>query len=148
MSKHVGENWGKLYFQYFKFQKRHNSFKNKRKLTTLKLDRMFIRRKWHTKFQFNMSKHVGEKCRKLWLKDGDPDGWTDGHHHTIIRDVPSEDGHIKKMFKKNFLSTTIKTFGLWIEANSQDDRPLVVSEHWYLMSLVILCFTAHFLGHH
>ena len=38
-----------------------------------------------------MSKHVGEKCGKLWRTDGrtdgDPDGRTDGHHHTIIRPV-------------------------------------------------------------
>ena len=34
-----------------------------------------------------MSKHVGEKCGKLWLMDGDPDGRTDKHHHTIIRPV-------------------------------------------------------------
>ena len=36
-----------------------------------------------------MSKHVGEKCGKR--ADGDPDGGTDGHHHTIIR----PDGRIK-----------------------------------------------------
>ena len=83
MLKHEGENCGKLYFHFFKFQKRHNSYKNKRKLTALELDRMFIRRKWHAKFQLNMSKHVGEKCGKLWLTDGR----TDRHHHTIIRPV-------------------------------------------------------------
>ena len=37
---------------------------------------MFIRTKWHTKFQLNTSKHVGEKWGKLWLMDGDPDGRT------------------------------------------------------------------------
>ena len=36
-----------------------------------------------------MSKHVGEKCGKR--ADGDPDGRTDGHHHTIIH----PDGRIK-----------------------------------------------------
>ena len=42
-----------------------------------------------------MSKHVGEKCGKLWRTDGrtdgrrpgQTDGRTDGHHHTIIRPV-------------------------------------------------------------
>ena len=76
-----------VYFQYFKFQKGHNSYKNWQKLTTLELDQMFIRRKWHAKFQLNISKHVGERCGKLWLTDGDPDGRTDRHHHTIIRPV-------------------------------------------------------------
>ena len=58
-----------------------------------------IKIKWYTKFQINMSKHVGEKCGKLWRTDGRTDGWmdgdpdgrtdgrTDGHHHTIIRPV-------------------------------------------------------------
>ena len=32
-----------------------------------------------------MSKHVWEECGKR--ADGDPDGRTDGHHHTIIRPV-------------------------------------------------------------
>ena len=52
-----------------------------------KLDLTCIKIKWYTKFQINMSKHVGEKCGKLWRTDGDPDGRTDGHHHTIIRPV-------------------------------------------------------------
>ena len=88
-----------VYFQYFKFQKGNNSYKTWRKLTTLELDRMLIRRRWHAKFQLNTSKHVGEKCGKLWLIDGDPDGdpdgrtdgrmdgRKDGRHHTIIRPI-------------------------------------------------------------
>ena len=68
-----------VYFQYYKFQKGHNSYKNGSKLTTRELDQMFIIRKWHTKFQLNISKHVGEKCEKLWLTDGDPD---DGYLNT------------------------------------------------------------------
>ena len=63
------------------------------------LDLTCIKIKWYTKFQINMTKHVGEKCGKLWRTDGrtdgwtdgwtdgDPDGRTDGHHHTIIRPV-------------------------------------------------------------
>ena len=83
-----------MYFQYFKFKKRHNSYKNWRKLMTLELDRMFIRRKWHAKFQLNMSKHVGEilsaeNCdwRTETRTDGQMDRRTDRHHHTIIRPV-------------------------------------------------------------
>ena len=79
-----------VYFQYFKFQKGHNSYKNWPKLTTLEFDLMFIRRKWHAEFQLNMSKHVGEKCGKT-VTDGNPDwrtdGRMDGYHHTIIRPV-------------------------------------------------------------
>ena len=63
------------------------------------LDLTCIKIKWYTKFQIKMSKHVGEKCGKLWRTDGRTDGWTDGdpdgrmdgrtdgHHHTIIRPV-------------------------------------------------------------
>ena len=54
---------------------------------TLELYWMFITKKWHAKFQLNTSKHKGEKWGKLWLTDGDPDGRTDGHYHTIIRPV-------------------------------------------------------------
>ena len=71
-----------MYFQYFKFQKGHHSNKKWRKLTKLDLVRMFIRRKWHAKFQLNMSKHVRENGRP-----GQTDGRTDRHHHTIIRPV-------------------------------------------------------------
>ena len=38
MSKYVREKGVKLYFQYSKFQKGHNSYKIWRKLTTLELD--------------------------------------------------------------------------------------------------------------
>ena len=60
---------------------------------TFELDLTCIKIKWYTKFQINMSKHVGEKCGKLWRTDGRmdgrtrTDGRTDGHHHTIIRPV-------------------------------------------------------------
>ena len=56
------------------------------------LDLTCIKIKCYTKFQINMSKHVGEKCGKLWRTDGRRPGRTDGHHHTIY--VPSEDGRI------------------------------------------------------
>ena len=72
MSKHVGEKCGKLYFQYFKLKKRHNSYKNWRKLTTLELDLQYSNIKSYAKFQLNMSKYVGEK----W------DGRTDGRMDT------------------------------------------------------------------
>ena len=81
-----------VYFQYFKFLKGHNSNKNYLKLTTHELHKMFIRRKWHTKFQLNISKHQGEKCGKLWLRETR----TDGHHHTIIRPV------WRRAYKKHF----------------------------------------------
>ena len=38
LSKHVGEKYRILYFQYSKFQKGYNSYKNLSKLTTLELD--------------------------------------------------------------------------------------------------------------
>ena len=53
------------YFQYSKFQKGHNSYKNWRKLTTLAFDLKLIEWKSYTTFQLNMSKHVGERCGKL-----------------------------------------------------------------------------------
>ena len=53
----------------------------------LKLDLTCIKIKWYTKFQLNISKHVGEKCGKLWRTDGRTETRTDGHHHTIIRPV-------------------------------------------------------------
>ena len=55
-----------LYFQYFKFQKGHNSYKNWRKSTKLELDR--IRRKWHSKFQLDMSKHHHTIIRPVWRR--------------------------------------------------------------------------------
>ena len=79
MSKHVGENCGKLCISYI--------LSSQRGITPSKIDA-----------KLNMSKHVGEKCGKR--ADGDPDGRTetgrrvgrtdgdpDGHHHTIIRPV-------------------------------------------------------------
>ena len=50
-----------------------------------KLDLTCIKIKYYTKFQLNISKHVGEKCGKL--TDGRTETRTDGHHHTIIRPV-------------------------------------------------------------
>ena len=74
-----------VYFRDSKLKKGHYSNKNWRKLMTLKLDRMFMRRKWHTKFQLNMSKHVGEKCGNLWLTD-----------IAILKYFLSEDGRVKR----------------------------------------------------
>ena len=56
-----------MYFQYFKFQKGHNSHKNWCKLTTLDLDLKYGETKSYAKFQLNISKHVGEKCGKLHI---------------------------------------------------------------------------------
>ena len=67
MSKHVREKCRKLHFQYSKFQKGHNSHKNWRKLTTLKLDLYFRKTKSCAKFQLNMSKDVRERCGKLCI---------------------------------------------------------------------------------
>ena len=94
MIKHVGENCGKLCISY-KFTKRHNFFKNWRKVMTLKLDLKYIKTKSCAKFQLNMSRHVGEKCGKRAdgdRTDGRMDGRTDGRRpgrtsHTIIRPV-------------------------------------------------------------
>ena len=36
-------------------------------MTTLKLALWYIKTKSYTKFELNMSKHVGEKCRKLHI---------------------------------------------------------------------------------
>ena len=52
------------YFLYSKFQKGHNSYKNRRKVTTVEFDLNYCERKPYAKFQLNMSKHVGEKCGK------------------------------------------------------------------------------------
>ena len=54
-------------FPISKFQKGHNSFKNWRKLTTLKLDLKYIKTKSCAKFQLNMSKHVGGNYGKLCI---------------------------------------------------------------------------------
>ena len=56
-----------VYFQYSKFQKGHNSHKDWRKLTKLKLDLKYSKTKSYAKFRPNMSKHVGEKCGKLCI---------------------------------------------------------------------------------
>ena len=56
-----------VHFQYYKFQKGHNSYKNWRKSTTLELDIRFIKRK--SKFQPNMSMHILEKCGKLHIRN-------------------------------------------------------------------------------
>ena len=55
------------HFLYSKFTKRHNSFKNWRKVTTLDLGLKYIKTKSCAKFQLNMSKHVGEKCIKMCI---------------------------------------------------------------------------------
>ena len=55
------------HFLYSKFKKRHNSFKNWRKVTTPKRDLKYIKTKSCAKFQLNMSKHVGVKCGKLHI---------------------------------------------------------------------------------
>ena len=67
-------------------------------MTSLKLTLWYIKTKSYTKFEPNMSKHVGEKCGKL--TDGRMDGWTDGRRPgrtdiTIPLYVPSKDGRIK-----------------------------------------------------
>ena len=56
-----------VYFQYSKFQKGHNSYKNWRKLTTLELDLWYSKTKSYAKLQLDMSKHVREKCGKLHI---------------------------------------------------------------------------------
>ena len=56
-----------MYFLYSMFTKRHNSFKNWRKVTTLILDLKYTKTESYAKFQLNMSKHLGEKCGKLCI---------------------------------------------------------------------------------
>ena len=53
-----------VFFQCSKFQKGHNSYKNRSKLTTLALYLKFINRKSYTNFQLNMSKRIGTERRK------------------------------------------------------------------------------------
>ena len=71
MSKHVWEKCGKLCISSF--------LSSKRDITPTKIDTnqqhsilicKCIKIKSYTKFQLNMSKHVGEKCGKLWRMDG------------------------------------------------------------------------------
>ena len=69
MSKHVREKCGKLCIS--------SILSSKRGKTPTKIA--------YAKFQLNMSKHDGEKCGKL--ADGDREGRTDRHYHTIIRPV-------------------------------------------------------------
>ena len=59
--------WKTVYFQYSTFKKGHNSYKNWRKLTTLKLHLQYSKTKSYAKFQLDMSKYVGEKCGKLHI---------------------------------------------------------------------------------
>ena len=92
MSKHVEEKCGKLHIcKEFEVKKEDNSCKKWRNVMAFELDLTCIKIKWYTIFEINMSKHVGEKCGKLWRMDGWMDGRretrTDGHHHTIIRPV-------------------------------------------------------------
>ena len=56
-----------MYFQYTKFWKGYNSYKHLRLLTTLKVDMKDIKTKGYAQFQLNMSMHVAEKCRKLYI---------------------------------------------------------------------------------
>ena len=66
MSKHVGENCGKLCISCILSSKRGitpSKLDGNRRHS--KLDRMYITRKYHAKFQLNTSKHDGEKCGKL-----------------------------------------------------------------------------------
>ena len=60
--------WKIVYFQYSKSQKEHYSYKNWRKLTTLKSDLLYSKTKSYAKFQLNMSKIVGEKWGKLYFR--------------------------------------------------------------------------------
>ena len=54
-------------FLYSKFQKRHNSLKNSRKVMTLEPVLWYIKTKSCATFQLNLSQHVGEKCGKLCI---------------------------------------------------------------------------------
>ena len=56
-----------VYFMHSRFQKGQCSYKYWRKSTTLKHDLKFIKWKSYTKFQLNISKHVGEKCGRLCI---------------------------------------------------------------------------------
>ena len=58
------------YLKEFEVKKEHNSCKKWRRLMAFELDLTCIKIKWYTKCQINMSKHVGEKCGKLWRTDG------------------------------------------------------------------------------
>ena len=74
MSKHEGENCGKLYISRIQNSKKgHNSKKTDKNGQHY----YYVHKEKVTyKIHLNMSKHEGEKCGKLWLTDGDPDGRT------------------------------------------------------------------------
>ena len=55
-------------FQYSTFRKGYNSIKNLRKLTTLELDLKYSKTKSYVKFQPDLSKHLREKCGKLYFQ--------------------------------------------------------------------------------
>ena len=96
ISKHAGENCGKLHITYILSSQRgihvtHSKIDTKWRRSNLIFST--LKKKSCAKFQLNISKHVWEKYGKR--ADGDPDGEsdgrtetrTDGHHHTIIRPV-------------------------------------------------------------
>ena len=59
--------WKTAHFLYSKFTKRHNSFKNWRKVTTHDLALYYIKTKSCAKFKLNMSEHAGENCGRLCI---------------------------------------------------------------------------------
>ena len=69
MSKHVREKCGILSISSILSCKRglHDSYRKWRKMTTFKLDLKYSKTKSFAKFQLNMSKHVREKCGKLYI---------------------------------------------------------------------------------
>ena len=68
MSKHVREKCGKLCISsILSSQRGITPTKIGSKMTTLKLALWYIKTKSYTKFELNMSKHVGEKCGKLHI---------------------------------------------------------------------------------
>ena len=131
------------YLQEFEVKKEHNSCKKWRKLMAFELDLTCIKIKWYTKFQINMSKHVGEKCGKLWRTDGrtdgDPDGRTDGHHHTIIRPVwrrAYNNKQNQKVIKHKYIPhvtsiccTDVKLYGPTCDWDPRDNSPLVMDNY-------------------
>ena len=67
MSKHVREKCGILSISSILSYKRGITPTESAELTTLKLDLKYSKTKSYAKFQLNMSKHVREKCRKLYI---------------------------------------------------------------------------------
>ena len=154
MSKHVREKSGKLYLQYSKFQKGHNSHKNWRKLTTLKLDLYYIKTKSYTKFQLNMSKHVGEKCGKLCIssilssKRGIPPLKIDANwrHSNLICSTVKKKSYAK--FKLNMSKHVSNFFDLKGQRHDWD-QCLFTKIIWHeilieFLQKVIQKFTNHF----